>query len=416
MKCRMEISAISDLTFSMEKGKDYNCYETLKPEKTGKFIRELRKSMGLTQAEIADRLFVTRKAVSKWENGKCCPSVDIIKKICEFLGVTFDELIQGKFIPRVQNNEIENLTIVQKIMRNRVFKIFITTFIVICFLALFIFFKENYNSMRVYDIYYESSAVELKYGNIITTKAKTFMNLGTFHPYMDNVDENTKYDFLIYTKNDGKENPILKYKYTGQSFSLKENYNEINEKFINSELDNIYIKISYTDNLGVNRSLDINPTIELNYESNEKYNIDEPTSNVSIEPKEQSDKVRAIPESDVQAPCEQESESTISDETIDVSFLYDYTIDELYEKYNGKIVSDGTNEYSIEVNIEKLFLDISDSKKVICKIHFNNNNLTYTSANQVKKVYPINENKQIYKIDILSINLIIMYINLLKLV
>ena len=56
-------------------------------------LQELRKSKGLTQEELAEALFVSRTAISKWESGRGYPSIDSMKEISRFFGVTIDELI-----------------------------------------------------------------------------------------------------------------------------------------------------------------------------------------------------------------------------------------------------------------------------------------------------------------------------------
>ena len=56
-------------------------------------LQELRKSRGLTQEELAEALFVSRTAVSKWESGRGYPSIDSLKEISRFFSVTIDELI-----------------------------------------------------------------------------------------------------------------------------------------------------------------------------------------------------------------------------------------------------------------------------------------------------------------------------------
>ena len=56
-------------------------------------LQELRKSKGLTQEELADRLFVSRAAISKWESGRGYPSIDSLKEISRFFSVTIDEMI-----------------------------------------------------------------------------------------------------------------------------------------------------------------------------------------------------------------------------------------------------------------------------------------------------------------------------------
>ena len=54
---------------------------------------ELRKSKGLTQEELAEALFVSRTAISKWESGRGYPSIDSLKEISHYFSVTIDELI-----------------------------------------------------------------------------------------------------------------------------------------------------------------------------------------------------------------------------------------------------------------------------------------------------------------------------------
>ena len=56
-------------------------------------LAELRKSRGLTQEELAEALFVSRTAVSKWESGRGYPGIDSLKEISRFFSVTIDELI-----------------------------------------------------------------------------------------------------------------------------------------------------------------------------------------------------------------------------------------------------------------------------------------------------------------------------------
>ena len=65
-------------------------------EKIGAFILENRKALGMTQEELAERLFVTNKAVSKWEKGKSFPDITLFEPLSEALGITVSELIAGK--------------------------------------------------------------------------------------------------------------------------------------------------------------------------------------------------------------------------------------------------------------------------------------------------------------------------------
>lgn len=58
-------------------------------------LQELRKQKGLTQEELAEKLFVSRTAISKWESGRGYPNIDSLKSVAKFFGVTVDELLSG---------------------------------------------------------------------------------------------------------------------------------------------------------------------------------------------------------------------------------------------------------------------------------------------------------------------------------
>ena len=64
--------------------------------KIGKFIGELRKEKKLKQAELAEKLGVTSKTVSRWETGKYMPDLSLFTDISQILGVTINELLQGE--------------------------------------------------------------------------------------------------------------------------------------------------------------------------------------------------------------------------------------------------------------------------------------------------------------------------------
>ena len=59
-------------------------------------LQELRKQKGLTQEELAELLYVSRTAISKWESGRGYPSIDSLKAIAVFFSVTVDELLSGE--------------------------------------------------------------------------------------------------------------------------------------------------------------------------------------------------------------------------------------------------------------------------------------------------------------------------------
>ena len=63
--------------------------------KIGRYIQRLRKSAGMTQKELAERLNVSFQAVSKWENGDALPDTGILLALCDTLGTTADRRLNG---------------------------------------------------------------------------------------------------------------------------------------------------------------------------------------------------------------------------------------------------------------------------------------------------------------------------------
>ena len=63
---------------------------------TGKFISKKRKEKNLTQEQLAEKLGVSNKTISKWETGKCMPDYSIVKSLCEELEITIVELMDGE--------------------------------------------------------------------------------------------------------------------------------------------------------------------------------------------------------------------------------------------------------------------------------------------------------------------------------
>lgn len=59
-------------------------------------LQELRKNKGITQEELAEALYVSRTAVSKWESGRGYPSIDSLKDISKFFSVSIDDLLSGE--------------------------------------------------------------------------------------------------------------------------------------------------------------------------------------------------------------------------------------------------------------------------------------------------------------------------------
>ena len=93
-------------------------------KKIGKFIAEKRKTLGLTQVQLAEKLNMSNKSVSKWERGVCLPDVSLYSTLCEVLGISLNEFLAGEdllekeIIPKSEETII-NITTDSKKSRRR---------------------------------------------------------------------------------------------------------------------------------------------------------------------------------------------------------------------------------------------------------------------------------------------------------
>ena len=81
--------------------------------KIGKFIAKCRKEAGLTQAQLAEKLLITDRAVSKWERAKSMPDSSIMLELCEILGISVNELLTGERIDMTDYNKQAELNLIK---------------------------------------------------------------------------------------------------------------------------------------------------------------------------------------------------------------------------------------------------------------------------------------------------------------
>ena len=121
-------------------------------DKIGKFIALNRKNKGLTQEQLAEKLGVTNKTVSRWETGKYMPDLSLLKPLSEELGITLNELLSGekieeqKIVENTEKNIINTIDYSSKKVENEHKKISIILMIlgaIISISALTIFNKES---------------------------------------------------------------------------------------------------------------------------------------------------------------------------------------------------------------------------------------------------------------------------------
>jgi len=109
-------------------------------EKIGKFISTVRKEKKITQKQLAEKLGITDRAISKWENGKSMPDLALLKPLCDILNISINELLSGEYINKKNENLEDNIVNVinyskkKQLIHELIFEIFIIIFGILIFI------------------------------------------------------------------------------------------------------------------------------------------------------------------------------------------------------------------------------------------------------------------------------------------
>lgn len=98
-------------------------------------LQELRKNKGLTQEEFANKIFVSRTAVSKWESGRGYPNIESLKDISKFFSISIDELLSSEELLTLAEEDNKRKSI---FLRDVIFGLLDISFIIMLFLPFFV--------------------------------------------------------------------------------------------------------------------------------------------------------------------------------------------------------------------------------------------------------------------------------------
>lgn len=148
--------------------------ETVKSTEFATTIYRIRQERKLTQKEIGDIIGVSDRTISKWENGTTVPDLCQIRNICKKLEISPSLLIKSekKLSDNITNLRREICKILNYILHN----IFLITFILV-FILLLLYFINNYNSIKIYDLKYDSENVIMKHGHFFQTKSVNILTI-----------------------------------------------------------------------------------------------------------------------------------------------------------------------------------------------------------------------------------------------
>ena len=229
--------------------------------KIGKFIALNRKNKGLTQEQLAERLGVTNKTISRWETGKYMPDLSLLKPLSEELGITLNELLSGEKLEKekiVENAEKSLISTIdytnKEIKKTKKTFMIILTAIIIAIVITITLFIIDINRMRNNKPVFFSTwgysyapPIDLEPQKIEIAIKDYLVEKGD-NEYKKNENEKTFVSMKIYLTEEKEENSIyniyawiLQEKYYLESNEIKQNSSSsIPYKFVIEKKDDKY--------------------------------------------------------------------------------------------------------------------------------------------------------------------------------
>ena len=221
-------------------------------DKIGKFIYELRTENKLSQYQLAEKIPISRQAVSKWERGQTIPDSSTLLRLSDIFDVTINELLKGE---RIQERTIEQLekTTLNILDENnkktkKIKRLIISTSTIIVFLIvsfLFYYFINSYNSIKVYKISTDGKNFDMYDGLFIITNQKSYFKIGKIQTKEENKINNIK----LYYKTGNKKHILQDDVEIERIITNFHGYKIImTEKDLATILENTYMEITYNNN------------------------------------------------------------------------------------------------------------------------------------------------------------------------
>ena len=144
--------------------------------KIGKYIAFKRKEQGLTQKQLAEKLNMSDKSVSKWERGICLPDVIVYLELCEILGISINEFLAGEDIPKetIEQKAEENIIQITKDNKNKqkylkkIIRLLIVMLVVFIFITSIFIYQKLTQPQNYIEPYLEKST-EMQTANMLSS-------------------------------------------------------------------------------------------------------------------------------------------------------------------------------------------------------------------------------------------------------
>lgn len=368
--------------------------------KIGKFIADNRTAKKLTQEELAKKIGVTDKAISKWENGRCLPDVSLFKPLCKALDISVNELLNGEKDTK-SNKEDGYINYIKETNKKTKLKLIITILVsttILVLLLLSIYFINNYGKTTIYRLSGTSENFIYTDALLTISNEKYILVNGKVKSNNNLIKESDIKEILI------KSNDEKIVGGTDIGLSIEDvGYNEMFNKDKINNLNNWYLVVSYQTEDGLKKEI-----IKLQNEKILKNNKFIPTIEEPIgENKEEKEGIEKTPSEKIDEWLERisnelpkhgyvQSNKNIphfckkisTKETLCVNILTD-RLQYTKKESNGDYMAGWKNIYFSNQKISSY--DIRIYGKI--------NNIDYNQYynEKTKEITPINNNKNIYQ-------------------
>ena len=210
-------------------------------DKVGRFLKKLRKDKHMSQQQLANRLYVTRQAISLWELGKCFPDIDTICNLAKYFDITVADIYAGEIIvDKQESNNIIRLILKAQISKTK--KVMLVSVIIIFLLIgsfLTYYFVNTYKKTEIFMLSSDNDNYQVK--GIIT---KSINNI-----YV-NMEINKEVDrlCLTYEKDDIKNNIICEedsnFIVTNGKLGYNEGITNLENINFNDLINNLYVIVN----------------------------------------------------------------------------------------------------------------------------------------------------------------------------
>ncbi len=252
----------------------------IKKDSFANYIINLREKRHLTQKALAEKIKVSDRTISKWENGLTVPDLINIRNICRELGVSANSVVlEKKTLYDYFKDFLHLLSILWKHIYNNIFKVIFA----IIFILLLIYFINNYNSISMYILNSDNDDITFNNGYYIRSKVDTILVIDNIK--LKNVDYNEETDSLkmeLYLLVNGDKVIIYEDDQLEDIFMNElTGYKNTFSKDVNREITKgIYLNITinntrmYETKITLRKNFSNNKLIYNSYKSNTEYNSD----------------------------------------------------------------------------------------------------------------------------------------------